>query len=152
MAKTSLSRAPDSSGAVHHAGLGWPGVAVAALMSVLVPALRAGPAGASVARRGAARRLAPVSRGQCGRHGGRLPVCECGGAAELPGSGTPPSTASNSPKNLTSTRPPYDRRPGQHLSSLAAALRSGLSATAVPPQALGALCFQHQEHRGMEEQ
>ena len=32
------------------------------------------------------------------------------------------------------------------------ALRSGLSATAVPPQALGALCFQHQEHPGTEEQ
>jgi pimeloyl-ACP methyl ester carboxylesterase len=58
----------------------------------------------------------------------------------------------NSPKNFTSTRPPYDRRPRQHLSSLATALRSGLSATAVPPQALGALCFQHQEHPGTEEQ
>ncbi len=34
------------------------------------------------------------------------------------GAGTPPCTASNSPKNLTSTRPPYDRRPGQYLSSL----------------------------------
>src|SRR5450755_3263406 len=32
------------------------------------------------------------------------------------------------------------------------ALRSGLSSTAVPPQALGALCFQHQEHPGTEEQ
>jgi pimeloyl-ACP methyl ester carboxylesterase len=32
------------------------------------------------------------------------------------------------------------------------ALRSGLSATAIPPQALGALCFQHQEHPGTEEQ
>lgn len=41
---------------------------------------------------------------------------ECG--VRTTGAGTPPSTTSNSPKNLTSTRPPYDRRPGQHLSSL----------------------------------
>ena len=54
----------------------------------------------------------------------------------------------NSPKNLTSTRPPYDRRPRAAPEQPPTALRSGLSATAVPPQALGALCFQHQEHRG----
>src|ERR1700729_2660581 len=30
------------------------------------------------------------------------------------------------------------------------ALRSDLSATAVPPQALGALCFKPQDHRGAE--
>ena len=60
------------------------------------------------------------------------------------------------PRTRRRTLPPHvhptTASPGQHLSSLAAALRSGLSATAVPPQALGALCFQHQEHRGMEEQ
>ena len=32
--------------------------------------------------------------------------------------GTPPSPASNSPKNLTCTRPPYDHRTRPHLSSL----------------------------------
>ena len=65
------------------------------------------------------------------------------------GDGTP---ASNSPKNLTSTRPPYDRLPRAAPEQPPTALRSGLSATAVPPQAIGALCFQYQEHRGMEEQ
>ena len=34
------------------------------------------------------------------------------------GTGTPPSPASNSPKNLTCTRPPYDHRRRPHLSSL----------------------------------
>jgi hypothetical protein len=60
------------------------------------------------------------------------------------------------PRTRRRTLPPHvhptTASPGQHLSSLAAALRSGLSATAVPPQALGALCFQNREHRGMEEQ
>ncbi len=55
-------------------------------------------------------------------------------------------------KNFTSTHPPYDHRPRPAPKQPPTALRSGLSATAVPPQALGALCFQHQEHRGMEEQ
>ena len=87
MTKTSLSCTPKRIrlGTRRRARLIGAGVAAAALVSVLVPALGAAP-GRRRRRlgRGAAHCLAPVSRGQRGRDGGRVLVCHGGGPPGLP--------------------------------------------------------------------
>ena len=89
MTKTSLSRAPGGfrRGTRRRARLIGAGFAAAALVSVLVPALGAGPAGAA-GTSGAVPAIAwhRCPGGQRGRDGGRVLVRDGGGAAGLPGS------------------------------------------------------------------
>ena len=59
------------------------------------------------------------------------------------GTGTPPATTSNSPKNFTSTHPPYDHRPRPAPEQPPTALRSGLSATGSPTSGPRRTLFQN---------